>query len=78
MDTVFSNAPGDYFFWAQGTSMAAPHAAGVAALIVGMNGGDMNPKRLHLAMKKYAVDLGQPGKDPIYGSGLANAAALAD
>jgi len=78
MDTVLSNVPGDYFFWAQGTSMAAPHAAGVAALIVGMNGGDMNPKRLHSAMKKYAVDLGQPGKDPFYGSGLASAAALAD
>ena len=78
MDIVLSNAPGDYFFYAQGTSMAAPHAAGVAALLVGKNGGDMNPKRLHNAMKKCALDLGQRGKDPIYGFGYASAACLGD
>ena len=77
-DMVLSNGPGEQFFFAQGTSMSAPHAAGVAALIVGKNGGDMNPKQLHNAMKKCALDLGQRGNDPIYGSGYASAACLGD
>ena len=78
MDLVLSNAPGEYFFWAQGTSMAAPHAAGVAALLVGKNGGNMNPKQLHNAMKKCALDLGQNGKDPVYGFGYTSAACLSN
>jgi len=74
-DMVLSNAPGDYFFWAQGTSMAAPHATGVAAIIVGLNGGDMTPQRLRTAMKRYADDLGHPGHDKVYGDGHVNAGA---
>jgi subtilisin family serine protease len=55
--------------WAQGTSMSAPHATGVAALIIGENGGSMSPSRVERALKGRAADLGQPGKDPIHGSG---------
>ena len=72
-DMVLSNAPNDYFFYAQGTSMAAPHATGVAAIIVGMNGGDMSPQRLRTAMKRYADDLGQPGHDQVFGDGRVSA-----
>jgi subtilisin family serine protease len=41
-DLVFSTIPGGWA-WAAGTSMAAPHVSGVAAIIIGMNGGEMNP-----------------------------------
>jgi subtilisin family serine protease len=77
-DMVLSNAPNDFFFWAQGTSMAAPHAAGVAAIIVGLNGGDMSPQRLRTAMKRYADDLGQPGHDQVFGDGRVNAGNAVD
>jgi subtilisin family serine protease len=74
-DMVLSNAPGDWFFWAQGTSMAAPHATGVAAILVGLNGGDMSPQQLRTAMKRYSDDLGNPGHDKEFGDGRVNAGA---
>ncbi len=73
-DTVLSNGPGNSFWFASGTSMAAPHAAGVAAVLIGLNGGDMAPERLRTAMKRYADDLGQRGHDPAYGDGRVNIA----
>jgi subtilisin family serine protease len=56
-----------------GTSMAAPHATGVAALIIGKNGGDMDPSRVEAALRASANDLGKPGRDPYYGYGRVNA-----
>lgn len=55
--------------WAAGTSMAAPHASGIAALIIAQNGGSMRPARVKTQMQRLADDLGQPGHDPIYGAG---------
>jgi subtilisin family serine protease len=72
---VISNAPGDWFFWAQGSSMAASHATGVAAILVGLNGGDMSPQQLRTAMKRYSDDLGNQGHDKEYGDGRVNAGA---
>jgi subtilisin family serine protease len=54
--------------------MAAPHATGVAAIIVGLNGGDMAPQQLRTALKRYSDDLGQPGHDQVFGDGRVNAA----
>jgi subtilisin family serine protease len=67
-DLVFSTIPGGWS-WAAGTSMASPHAAGVAALIIGQNGGEMSPDDVKDALKLYAEDLGKPGKDDFYGGG---------
>lgn len=61
------------YYWSVGTSMAGPHAAGVAALIVGQNGGDMDPAKVKAAMRASADDLGKPGRDPFYGYGRVNA-----
>ncbi len=63
---------GNYYFSA-GTSMACPHAAGVAALIVGKNGGPMDPARVEAALRASADDLGKTGRDPQYGYGRVNA-----
>jgi lantibiotic leader peptide-processing serine protease len=59
--------------WAAGTSMASPHAAGVAALIVGKNGGSMAPSAVEAKLRASADDLGKPGQDPLYGYGRVNA-----
>ena len=53
--------------------MAAPHAAGVAALIIGQNGGKMDPVRVKEVLRASADDLGKPGRDPFYGYGRVNA-----
>ncbi len=52
--------------------MAAPHVAGVAALLVGKH-GKMKPAQLRSLLERGADDLGQPGNDPFYGAGRVNA-----
>jgi subtilisin family serine protease len=55
-----------------GTSMAAPHAAGVAALIAAE--GITGPAQIRARLQQTADDLGAPGVDPAYGKGRINAA----
>jgi subtilisin family serine protease len=57
-----------------GTSAAAPHVAGVAALVIGAHGGQMNPDAVEAILRASADDLGQPGVDDFYGHGRVNAA----
>ena len=61
----------------EGTSMAAPHVAGVAALVIGARrlGGDPSPADVERHLESTARDLGLPGWDPRYGYGLLDAAA---
>jgi subtilisin family serine protease len=72
-DYVFSVGSNGAWYWGSGTSMAAPHAAGVAALIIGKNGGSMDPAEVKAIMKQTADDLGKPGRDAYYGFGRVNA-----
>ncbi len=59
----------------EGTSMAAPHVTGVAALIAGQVGH--NPSQIQARLEQSADDLGQPGTDPAYGKGRVNLAHAA-
>lgn len=51
-----------------GTSMATPHVAGLAALLVSQ--GITNPAAIEAAIKRFAVDKGTTGRDNEYGDGL--------
>lgn len=62
------------YSWSQGTSMAAPHVSGVAALIIGRHGGEMAPAAVERVLRASADDLGKPGNDDYYGDGRVNAA----
>jgi serine protease len=57
----------------QGTSMAAPHVAGVVALMISR--GITGPEAIQAQLERTATDLGPGGKDPQFGAGLVNAAA---
>ncbi len=72
LDFVFSTGSLNSWYWSVGTSMAAPHAAGVAALIISENGGDMDPAHVIREMRKRSVEGGKKGRDDVYGHGIAN------
>lgn len=55
-----------------GTSMAAPHVSGLAALIA--SEGGRSPAQIQARLQQTAADLGQPGTDPYYGKGRIDVA----
>lgn len=57
-----------------GTSMAAPHVAGVAALMLSANSG-LTPAQVETYLRRGSEDMGTPGRDDFYGAGRLNAAA---
>ena len=54
-----------------GTSQATPHVAGVAAML--MQQGITNPAAIEAALERSATDLGDAGRDPLFGFGLIEA-----
>jgi subtilisin family serine protease len=67
------DANGFGYGFAAGTSMATPHVAGVAALIVEKYNDSLNPAQVETILRQSADDLGKPGKDDFYGHGRVNA-----
>lgn len=63
---------GTYIIGLAGTSMASPHVAGLAALMVEDHG--KNPAKVKSAIGKSADDVGKKGADPYFGKGRINIA----
>ncbi|CAN5719001.1 S8 family serine peptidase [soil metagenome] len=76
-DLVRSPASPTGYFFAAGTSMASPHVAGVAALIVGKH-PDYSPSQVEAILRSSADDLGKPGRDDYFGLGRVNASKAVD
>ena len=69
----FSTGSPDWGFYT-GTSMAAPHVSGVAALVLAANPG-LRAAQLRARLLSTAIDLGPVGPDDRYGYGLVDAYA---
>lgn len=75
------------YLWNQGTSMASPHVAGVAALVISAEGQRMDPKDVAKRLARSATDqpcpadegrvrcVGTSERNGIFGEGIVDAAA---
>lgn len=70
----FAGYAGEYFIEANGTSMASPHVAGVAALLMAAD-PSYTAEAVRNKMNETALDLGDAGKDKLYGYGLVDASS---
>lgn len=76
---IWSTYPGDYvnypnsywYAWSDGTSFAAPHVAGAAALLIQL-WPTLLPSQVVNIMLTTATDMGDTGVDTVYGHGLLN------
>lgn len=73
LQQTFSGAYSNFsYYFYQGTSMATPHVAGIAALVIA-NGKATTTSAVRKAIENSAEDLGPAGYDTTYGFGLVNA-----
>lgn len=72
-DLVIGATYNDSWGWGGGTSFSSPYVAGVAALVIAANGGQMHPDQVRTVLEQSADDLGKPGNDDYYGAGRVNA-----
>jgi len=69
---VLLPAPGGRYQIATGTSFAAAHVAGIAALMLAKN-PQLGPEQVRAILATTARDLGPKGRDDQFGAGLADA-----
>jgi len=75
---ILSTAMGGGYVTKNGTSMASPHVVGVASLVITSGIQDTNSNgrindEVRERMQQTAIDLGDPGRDNLYGYGLVYA-----
>ncbi len=68
---IKSTIPGGGYAWLTGSSFAAPHVAGAAALVLA--NGVTSPAQIRQRLTSTALDLGPSGRDWQFGYGLVQA-----
>lgn len=71
---VLASDPFDTLSWYSGTSFSTPVVTGVVALMKAANPG-LGPLQAERILRATARDLGEPGRDDLFGAGLVDAAA---
>lgn len=78
--SIYSTYKGQTYRTLSGTSMASPHVAGTAALVLSIPtvcdtdlNGTCSPDEVQQRLQATATDLGTTGYDNLYGFGLVNA-----
>ncbi len=75
LQETIENGQWGYRFY-EGTSMATPHVAGAAALVISL--GITDPDEVAAVLARSAVDAGAGGYDTTYGYGVLDVAAAVD
>ncbi|MFO1109217.1 MAG: S8 family serine peptidase [Bradyrhizobium sp.] len=73
---IFLPAPDQKYQMTSGTSFSAAYVSGIAALLLERN-PTLKPNEVRAILTSTARDLGEPGKDDLYGYGEADAFAAA-
>ena len=73
-DRLWTTSSSGGYASASGTSFAAPATAATIALIMATN-PSLSPVEVEAVLESSAVDLGDPGFDPVFGSGRVDALA---
>jgi subtilisin family serine protease len=69
---IFLPAPDNKYQMTSGTSFSAAYISGLAALMIERN-PQLRPSELRAILMKTARDLGEPGRDDLFGAGAADA-----
>ncbi len=72
-DFILSSGNNNTYYWSAGTSMAAPHVSGVAALIIAKNSGQMDPHEVVKQLENTADKIDGNGQSAYFGKGRVNA-----
>jgi len=72
--STYWRATGYEYIWAIGTSSAAPHVSGLAALVWAVD-PNLTNDQVEVLIESTAVDLGTPGRDDVFGWGRVDALA---
>lgn len=71
---ILAPVPNGGYEITSGTSMAAAHVSGIVALMLSQK-QTLSSKQVQSILESTAIDLGSPGRDAVFGSGLPNANA---